>query len=44
MSASVGTATDELSARLASALWDEPGWGDILSVVPIEIDEREFSF
>jgi hypothetical protein len=29
--------------ELAEILADEPGWADVLSVVPIELDERNVS-
>lgn len=34
---------EDADAALAECLRDEPGWVDVLSVVPIELDERDVS-
>jgi hypothetical protein len=34
---------EDAEAALANCLTDEPGWKDVLRVVPIELDERNVS-
>ncbi len=34
---------DDAETALAEVVWDEPEWESILSVVPIELDERDVS-
>jgi hypothetical protein len=34
---------DAAEAELAEILDEEPGWVDVLSVVPIELDQRQVS-
>jgi hypothetical protein len=36
-------AREAAEAELQVILWDEPGWSDIRSIVPVELDERDRS-